>query len=121
MLNHQFLQIRETAIPQPGDANPPYEAMVMIGYDHTRERYVVHWMDNFGGRFSETLGYGTRNGDQIDFVFEYSDGPFHNTFRWLPGERKWQWLLKSKDPFKGWIDFANLKLTNADDQRIGRR
>ena len=56
----------------------------MIGYDHTSERYVAHWMDIYGGRFSETLGYGVRSGDQIEFVFEYPDGPFHTTFRWLP-------------------------------------
>lgn len=35
---------------------PNYEAMVFIGYDNTSERYVVHWIDVFGGRFSETLG-----------------------------------------------------------------
>jgi hypothetical protein len=30
-----------------------YEAMVFIGYDNTSERYVAHWIDIFGGRFSK--------------------------------------------------------------------
>ena len=42
--------------------------MIFIGYDNTSERYVVHWLDNFGGRFSETLGYGLRSGNSIKFV-----------------------------------------------------
>jgi hypothetical protein len=33
-----------------------------------------------GGRFSETLGYGTRDGNAIRFVFEYPDGPFRTTY-----------------------------------------
>src|SRR5262249_23059667 len=61
VLNHQFLQIHEkdTAAPsQPGW----YEAIALIGYDNMSERYVIHWNDVFGGRFSETLGYGARTG-----------------------------------------------------------
>jgi hypothetical protein len=45
------------------------------------ERYVAHWIDVFGGRFSETLGYGKRAGDEIDFIFEYPDGPFVSVSR----------------------------------------
>jgi hypothetical protein len=71
VLNHQFLQIHEKGTAAPKTAGPAYEANVMIGYDNTSERYVAHWIDIFGGRFSETLGYGTRSGDQIEFVFEY--------------------------------------------------
>src|SRR3954447_15321599 len=72
VLNHQFLLVhmKDVAVPAA------YEAMVYIGYDNASERYVVHWLDNFGGRFSETLGYGTRFGNSIKFVFEYPDGPF---------------------------------------------
>ncbi len=49
---------------------PQYEALVFLGYDNASERYVAHWIDVFGGRFSETLGYGTRSGDSIKFIFE---------------------------------------------------
>ena len=86
VLNHQFLQIHEKGAPDSKTAGPAYEAMVMIGYDHTSERYVAHWMDIYGGRFSETLGYGVRSGDQIEFVFEYPDGPFRTYVPLATGE-----------------------------------
>lgn len=37
-------------------------------------------LDVFGGRFSETLGYATKEGDELRFLFEYPDGPFRTTF-----------------------------------------
>ena len=54
VLNHQFLLVHI----KDGSSPPIYEAMVFIGYDNTSERCVAHWIDVFGGRFSETLGYG---------------------------------------------------------------
>ena len=111
VLNHKFLQVREKAVPDSKTAGPPYEAEVMIGYDHTSERYVTHWMDIYGGRFSETLGYGARSGNQIEFLFEYPDGPFRTTFRWLPEKTQWQWLMRTKNSRGQWVEFANLTLT----------
>lgn len=102
VLNHRFLRIH-----MKDAANPPvYEAMVFVGYDNTSERYVAHWLDNFGGRFSETLGYGTRSGDSIKFVFEYPDGPFHNTFTWSPATKRWTFLGEQKNRAGKWTVFA---------------
>jgi len=58
VLNHQFLQVHEKGVADSKSANPTYEAVVMIGYDHTSERYVAHWMDIYGGRFSEPWARG---------------------------------------------------------------
>jgi len=102
VLNHQFLLVHMKDVANP----PAYEAMVFIGYDNTSERYVVHWLDNFGGRFSETLGYGQRSGNSIKFVFEYPDGPFHNTFTWNEKTRGWNFLAQSKDKTGKWVVFA---------------
>ena len=82
----------------------------MVGYDNASERYVAHWNDVYGGRFSETLGYGTRNGNDICFVFEYPDGPFHTTFRWLPESQQWAWLMETKNKSGQWTEFATLNL-----------
>ena len=106
-LNHQFVQVHEKDAATP----PAYEANVMIGYDNTSERYVAHWLDIYGGRFSETLGYGTRSGDQIEFVFEYPDGPFHTTFRWMADKKQWQWKMRTKNSAGKWTDFADLTLS----------
>jgi hypothetical protein len=113
VLDHQFLRVHEKGTPDPKSA-PAYEAIVMIGYDHASDRYVAHWMDNGGGRYSETLGYGLRSGDEIKFVFEYPDGPFHTTFLWLPERNQWQWLMQTKDNLGHWVEFANLTLTRAE-------
>jgi hypothetical protein len=74
---------------------------------------VLHLLDIFGGRFSETLGYGTRNGNEIRFVLEYPDGPFHTTFRWSPENATWQWLMEQKDKDGKLTTFADLKFTPA--------
>lgn len=109
VLNHQFLRLHEKEVATTDKL--PYEAIVMIGYDNASERYAAHWMDIFGGRFSETLGYGKRSDSQIEFVFEYPDGPFHTIFRWDAGSQHWQWLMRQKNEAGQWTDFADATLT----------
>ena len=106
VLNHQFLRIHMKDVQTPAS----YEAMVFVGYDNTSDRYVAHWIDVFGGRFSETLGYGQRSGNSISFVFEYPDGPFHNTFTWNPADKTWTFLAEQKNKEGKWTTFAEDKL-----------
>jgi hypothetical protein len=113
VLNHQFLRISEKDDALASSDRVPYEAMIMVGYDNTSERYVAHWNDVFGGRFSETLGYGTRAGNEIRFVFEYPDGPFHTTFCWNPETHQWKWLMQQKNKSGLLTEFADLTLTSA--------
>ena len=110
VLNHQFLRIHEKDETPAKDGTLPYEAIIMVGYDNASERYVAHWMDVYGGRFSETLGYGTRVENEIRFVFEYPDGPFHTTFRWKPDVKQWQWLMNTKNKAGQWVEFGDLTL-----------
>ena len=102
VLNHQFLRIHMRDVATPAQ----YEAMVFVGYDNASGRYVVHWIDVFGGRFSETLGYGKRDGNSIKFVFEYPDGPFHNTFTWNAAGKTWTFLMEQKNKEGKWTTFA---------------
>lgn len=106
ILNHQFLRIHMKDVETPSR----YEAMVFVGYDTVSERYVVHWIDVFGGRFSETLGYGKRDGNSIMFVFEYPEGPFHNTFTWNPADKTWTFMTEQKNQQARWTRFAIDKL-----------
>jgi uncharacterized protein DUF1579 len=92
VLQHHFLQLRMKDVATP----PKYEALVLIGYDGSKEMYVAHWMDVYGGRFS-AMGYGKRDGNSIEFKFDYPDGPFYNTFNWQPGERGWTMNLENTD------------------------
>ncbi|HVP52808.1 MAG TPA: hypothetical protein VMT05_11895 [Terriglobales bacterium] len=113
VLNHQFLRIHEKTAASAPPTERRYEAIWFLGYDAVSERYVLHLMDIFGTRYSETLGYGTRDGNAIRFVFEYPDGPFHTTYRWSPETGSWQWLLEQKNKEGKWTTFADFKLTRA--------
>jgi hypothetical protein len=42
----------------------------------------------------------------INLNFEYPDGPFHNTFTWVPETKKWVSLMEIKDKSGKWINFA---------------
>lgn len=112
VLNHQFLFLDEKDT-NTVSGKPGYEAHIYLGYDNASERYVIHWIDIFGGRFSETLGYGSRSGNSICFNFEYPDGPFHNTFTWNPQEKSWRFFLEQKNAEGKWKTFADQTATRA--------
>jgi hypothetical protein len=113
VLDRQFLTIHEETAPDAPKTEQRYEALWFLGYDSVSERYVLHLLDVFGSRFSETLGYGKRDGDQIEFVFEYPDGPFRTTYRWNPADNAWQWRMRQKDKEGRWTDFADLRLVRS--------
>jgi hypothetical protein len=112
-LSRQFLRIEESTVQDAPSSERRYDAVWFLGYDSVSERYVLHLLDGFGGRYSETLGYGIRGGNQIQFVFEYPDGPFHTTFRWNPEDNKWEWLMEQKGKDGKWGPFARLELGRA--------
>ena len=106
VLNHQFLRLemRDEATPSQ------YEAVSYVGYDNASERYVAHWIDIFGGRWSETLGYGKRVGNSVRFVFEYPDGPFVSVYTFDP-KTGWTIDMTQKATTGEWKDFAHYRLT----------
>jgi hypothetical protein len=113
VLDRQFLRIEEkTSSDAPADERR-YDSIWFLGYDDVSDRYVMHLMDTFGGRFSETLGYATRDGNTLRFVFEYPDGPFHTDFTWDPGKQQWTWLMQQKDKEGAWKPFAHLTLAKS--------
>ena len=103
VLNHQFLRLQMRHVENP----PAYEATVFIGWDTAQDRYIVHWLDVFGGRSSQTLGYGMRNGNTIKFTFAYPEHPFVNTFSYDPEMKTWNFLMQQKNLDKSWGVFAN--------------
>jgi hypothetical protein len=90
VLGHQFLQLHMVDVARP----PRYEALMTIGFDPDAGRYVAHWCDTWGGRFS-AIGQGKRDGNSIEFEFAFRDGPFFNTFTWDPASRQWTCLLEN--------------------------
>lgn len=108
VLNHQFLELHYRDVATP----PTYEAIAFIGFDNKSQRYVMHWIDVFGGRSSETLGYGTPDeaAHAIYFNFSYPDNQFMNVYAFDPGTKTWSSVMrqKSKGP---WTVFAEDKIT----------
>jgi len=90
VLHHQFLELRLEDAAKP----PAYEAIVLIGYSHADQKYVIHWCDTFGGKFS-SRGFGKRAGDAIAFEFPYEEGPFYNTFTFHPESGSWTSLMEN--------------------------
>ena len=117
VLNHQFLRIHFLAAqpaPAQGQTGVRYEALVFVGYSNMFEHYVVHWIDVFGGHFSQTLGFGTRlaGGRSIRFVFE-ADTPLHNTIAWDPGTGTWSMRIRQKNLEGKWTTFAEARFVKA--------
>mgnify|MGYP001018559056 CR=1 FL=1 len=89
---------------------PQYMAHVSIGYDAPSKRYVMHWLDIFGARSSETLGYGTLQDNTIAFRFEYPDGPFINAFTFDRSARTWTSHATTKNSKGEWEVFSDITL-----------
>lgn len=104
ILNHQFMDLNFI------DASRPvtYVARVSIGYDCISERYVMHWLDSFGGRYSETFGYGRKKkAFLIEFRFEYPDAPFINEFIYDQKHNSWHLHMTTKNEKDEWIVFGD--------------
>ncbi len=93
VLNHRFLELHYRDVKRPME----YEAEVYVGWDEQKQSCVVHWIDVFGGRFSETLGYGSWRGDSLVLTFDYPDGRFENSYRWYPERGEWTSRMESID------------------------
>jgi hypothetical protein len=102
-LGHQFLRVHRKQV------DGPIETVIYVGYDTVSERYVLIRLDSFSARGSETIGYGLRDGDKLQFTYEYPSGPLKETWSWDPKERAWQFLVESK--VRGnWATFSSFAL-----------
>ena len=103
VLRHQFLvlEMRDIAVPSQ------YEATIYIGRDPETDRYVVHWLDQFGGRPSATLGFGKREDNVVRLVFDYPSGQFRDTFSFNRESGSWHFRIEAQTPDGSWSEFAD--------------
>jgi hypothetical protein len=66
-LKHQLIELHYGY----ADAAPEYEAIVFIGFDEADKTYVCHWVDVFGGHYSE-LGHGKMDSNLVAVEFRLS-------------------------------------------------
>jgi len=106
-LKHQFIELHYGY----AGAAPEYEAIVFIGFDDADKAYVCHWLDVFGGRYSE---YGRGKIDalllSIEFRFVPKGGELTNKFTFDPDTKTWTSLIRQTE--KGeWKTFAEERWT----------
>jgi hypothetical protein len=110
VIQGQFLEvhcIEEGTVTQD---QPLYEAVYMLGYDEESEVYSMHLFDTFGARFAQTVGNGKRRNDSIEFLFEYPNSLFSNTFTWNQDTGVWEMLLRQQEENGEWKVFAKKML-----------
>jgi len=114
VLHHQFLRLytQESTIH--------YESDLYIGYDSISDRYVAHLLDVFGGRSSETLGYGLRSGDQIQIVFDRPSMSARHTLTWNAKDATWLYLVEVKDHSGKWHTASTKTMKRMAGGRGGR-
>jgi hypothetical protein len=104
VLRHQFIQLHYGS----GGAATEYEAFVFIGFDAAAKNYVCHWMDIFGGSFSE-LGLGRIDEKLLAIEFRFGSD-LTNKFTFDPQTRTWTSLIRQTE--KGeWKTFAEEEWT----------
>jgi hypothetical protein len=110
VLAHQYLRVHDVSREKKDNGEPAYQAMVFVGWDNALSQYACFWLDDYGAAFDSTIGHAKRGGDEIAFLFNYPEGPFHTTFAYEPKTDTWQWRMDSED--KGSLKpFARVKLT----------
>ena len=97
VLAEQFVEVRcvqsDRDTTQKG---PPYEAIYLIGFDAKTQKYVFHLFDTLGVTSGYKFGIGKREGDSIEFVFDYPSGPFYNTLVFHE-DGTWTWFLEGSE------------------------
>ena len=110
-LRELFLEMRFSPLRVGEGGNPDYESLYLIGYDKKTDEYVLHLFDTFGVTSKPVPGVGTRKDNSVRVKFDYTVGPWFNTFTWDPVPRSWRNMItyERKDGSEG--TFAVKELT----------
>ena len=81
-------------------AKEPYEALVLIGYDRTKSRYVCFWFDNTGIASPASGAVAQRKGNTLPFLFKTAQGNLHTTFIYDSRTDSWQWKIDEEEKGK---------------------
>jgi hypothetical protein len=113
VLDHQYLQFHEVSREKQSSGEAMYEAIVFIGWDKPFGQYACYWLDGTSGNglSNPVIGHAKRNGDEIAFLFKFSDkNLFHTTFLYDKGSDTWQWSMDDEENGK-LQPFLRAKLT----------
>lgn len=110
VIQGQFLEVHCLEEGSTYQDRPFYEAIYILGYDGQSGEYSMHLFDTFGEGYARTIGVGRRHKHSVEFLFEYPNGLFSNTFTWDRETDTWEMLLRQKEPSGEWKIFATKKL-----------
>ena len=111
VLAHQYLHIHEVSRELNADGAPSYVADVYVGWNAAEHEYACLWLDVYGSIEPESIGHGTRRGEEIAFVFREKSGDlFRTTFAAGPSPDVWTWRMDSETK-AGSKPFARVTLT----------
>jgi len=106
VLQDQFLSLHMKDVEVP----PTYEVNLYIGIDSSRNQYVAHWLDSFGGAGARVVALGPLSADKIEIVYPYSEGRFRNLFKYDSRKDEWTLLIESEGNDGQWSVFAQYNL-----------
>jgi hypothetical protein len=113
VLAHQYLRIHEVARDKNAKGEPSYEAMVFIAWDQKKSEYVIAWLDDYGDISPiASIAYAKKSGNELAFVFDDPDGPFHTTFAYDAKTDTWRMNMDATDKGQS-KPFARTTLTRA--------
>jgi len=111
VLHHQYLRVREISREKNGKGEAAYEAEFYIGWSASEKKYVIFWLDVWGGGGTSNVAFSDKFDDKLDFLFHYGPEDFHTRFL-VDGA---DWRLEMDDAKDGKpLPFARMKLTRAE-------
>lgn len=102
VLQSQFLSLHMKDVTVP----PAYEANLLIGIDSSKNQYVAHWLDSFGGAGARIVGLGTLSAEKIEIMYPYAERNFRNIFKYYSEKDEWTLVIESEGTDGHWSVFA---------------
>jgi len=96
VLQNRYIRIHEVSRENDAQGKPLYEAIVFVGYDQAKSRYVCFWFDITGVASPDTGAAAQREGDTLPFLFKSSGGDFHTTFIYNSKNDTWTWRMDAE-------------------------
>lgn len=91
-LGGKFLWMYFKSLTGEGNPTSDYEAVYHIAYNEKHQIFVMHLLDTTDIPLNCVMGTGTRQANDLPFLFEYGQTRFWNRFAWHPDTDSWSFI-----------------------------